>query len=65
MPRKRIIVRTLTGGVTRKWWIMQEWRTCNCPDCDKEGHWFDWSWRWYMNLEDALRYHPGAIVENE
>ena len=61
MNNKRIISRILTldNRTKHKWYIVQVWRNCDCPDCDKE-HWFDWPWRYYHTIEEASNSHPDA-----
>ena len=22
-----------------EYWVLEEYRECDCPDCEKEGHW--------------------------
>ena len=35
----QITVGAALDGIGHKAWAVQEFRDCDCPDCDKAGHW--------------------------
>ena len=41
--KKTRVVETTVGegldGIGRKAWAVQEFRECDCPDCEADGHW--------------------------
>ena len=38
-PRPELRIIDSTDGETWPYYILQRWRTCDCPDCTVEGHW--------------------------
>ena len=40
----------IPGG--RPAWTVEEWNMCDCPDCEKDGHWFR-RLGWFDTKEEA------------
>ena len=56
-------------GKPREVWRALEYKSCTCPDCNKDGHWYGFGRSWYETKEEAEKvaakrdfYKPGKVI---